>query len=443
MLKLLRVLLAYRKARKHEFKSRTALERHQEKELKGFLDWLTENSLYFSGFRRYSRDNTTDRGAVPLAQFPLMDKDSMMANFDEMNTAHLPLQAIMDLAQSSEASRDFQGTLEGYTVGLSSGTSAKRGAFIVSESEKAQWAGTILAKLLPAGLFAGERVALFLRADSGLYQTVKSPWLTFRFFDLVSDFTERTHELADYAPSILVAPAQVLRQLALEVMNEGLVLAPKKIVSVAEVLEPQDRDLIERVFGQSVHQVYQATEGFLGSTCEVGTLHLNEEFLHVEKEWIDKEARRFVPIITDFTRRTQPIVRYRLNDVLVAKKYPCSCGRVTQAVEAVEGRCDDMLILRKWNGEPLPIFADALSRILAQELPWQADYRLAQVDELTLKLDADVPEEELVPLRGRIVAKLAAMGAVTDILNWQLSNKVPDFNPSVKRRRITRTYTST
>jgi putative adenylate-forming enzyme len=441
MLQLLRVLRAYFDAKDLDrtFKSREQLEAYQGKKLRAFLHWLTNHSQYFSTYRRIGLSK--EIGVYPLSKFPLMNKEVMMRHFDEMSTVPLPVSTIMNVARDAEATRDFQATIDGYTVGLSSGTSATRGAFIVSPKEKAQWAGTILAKLLPDGLFAGERVALFLRADSGLYQTVDSPFLKFRFFDLLTDFQQNSLAVAEYRPTILVAPAQVLRQLALEVMHEGLQLTPKRVVSVAEVLEPQDKELLERVFGD-VHQVYQATEGFLASTCEHGTLHLNEEYLHVEKEWQDEEHRRFVPIITDFTRNTQPIVRYRLNDVLVAKKYPCKCGRVTQAIEAIEGRCDDMLLLRKWSGDEQPVFADAISRILAQALPLQADYRLTQVNDNSLKLVADVPKEDLPAIRSALSAGLEKLGVETAVLNWDLSNVMPEFNPIIKRRRITRLATT-
>jgi putative adenylate-forming enzyme len=439
MLKLIRLLMAYRAARSMSFQSREELEAYQSLRLAKFLDWVTQNSLYFATYRGFWRDShnkLVDLGAQALETFPLMDKSVMMENFDDMNTAHLPLSAVMDLARGAEATRDFQGTLEGYTVGLSSGTSATRGAFIVSQEEQARWAGVILAKLLPDGIFAGERVALFLRADSGLYQTVKTPWLTFQFFDLVGEFDTQASKLEAYAPTILVAPAQVLRELALRVQAEHLDLIPKKVVSVAEVLEPQDREIIESVFG-TVHQVYQATEGFLASTCEHGTLHLNEEYVHIEKEWLDKEKGRFVPIITDFTRTTQPIVRYRLNDVLVAKSEPCKCGRVTQAIDSIEGRCDDMLFLPREDGSSVPIFADALSRVIAQALPLRADYRLTQLDRFGLKLDVAVDAEELPRIRDAISRGLFTMGADVSRLHWTLSTEIPAFVPSVKRRRIT------
>jgi hypothetical protein len=40
---------------------------------------------------------------------------------------------------------------------------------------------------------------------------------------------------------------------------------------------------------------------------------------YIEKDWIDEKSGRFSPIITDFNRKTQPIIRYKLDDIL---KYP-------------------------------------------------------------------------------------------------------------------------
>ncbi len=89
---------------------------------------------------------------------------------------------------------------------------------------------------------------------------------------------------------------------------------------MAEVLDPLDRQRIEAAFAVRVEQIYQATEGFLGATCEHGVIHLNEEFLIVEREWVDEARTRFVPVITDLYRSSQPIIRYRLNDVLVPRR---------------------------------------------------------------------------------------------------------------------------
>ena len=360
-----------------------------------------------------------------------------MANFDAMNTAGLRLSQVTAVAMAAERSRDFTPTVNDITVGLSSGTSARRGVFVVSEEEKSKWAGIMLAKALPNGLFSGERVALFLRANSNLYTAVRTRWLTFTFFDLFTPFDQQLERLSAYQPSVIVAPAQVLRQLALKVLSGELKVTPKRVISAAEVLEPQDREIIEAAFAE-LHEVYQATEGFLASTCAHGVLHLNEEYIHVEPEWLDEERRRFVPIITDFSRLTQPIVRYRLNDVLIARREPCSCSRVTRALDAIEGRCDDLITLPTMRGESIAVFSDVLARALAQALPMHADYRLIQKDLCSLHLHAEIEHEKLQTVRAHIERALMKLGVDVSRVTWTLHETVPPFNPTAKRRRIIR-----
>ncbi len=420
------LLLSYWRTRRLAFATRADLARYQAARMRTFVERLCVHSRYFKPFR-----------GTPFTQWPTMDKALMNAHFDSMNTAALVLDEVMAAAMQAERSRDFKPAVGGVTVGLSSGTSSQRGVFAVSEREKATWAGVMLAKALPAGLFSGQRVALFLRANSNLYEAVRTPWLQFAFFDLFQPFSSLTDALIAYRPSVIVAPAQVLRELALAKLAGRLPVTPAKVISAAEVLEPQDRALIERAFGQ-VHEIYQATEGFLASTCERGVLHLNEEYVHVEPQWLDREQRRFVPLITDFSRRTQPIVRYRLDDILVARADPCPCGRVTRAIERIEGRCDDMLSLPGAGGRPVPVFADLLARALAQALPADADYRLRQTGEATLALAAGIDNSRLDALRLHLDATLAGIGVDTGQLRWSTSTTVPAFDPGKKRRRIMR-----
>lgn len=433
MSRLFWLLLAYVQARRLHFNQRHLLVQHQTRGLARFMRVLCGRSPYFAAFR-----------GLPLSEWPTMDKSTMVAHFDTMNTVGLHLPHVMQVAMQAELQRDFSPDLDSsqgmVTVGLSSGTTGQRAAFVVSARERARWAGTMLAKTLPRGLFAGERVALFLRANSNLYTSVRHRWLTLEFFDLFTPFGNHLPRLEAYQPTVLVAPAQVLRALALAQQGGQIRLLPHKVISVAEVLEPQDRQCIESVFGQRVHEIYQATEGFLASTCAHGTLHLNEQYLHIEPEWLDAERKRFVPIITDFSRLTQPIVRYRLNDVLVLREQACTCGCASLALERIEGRCDDQLLLPVRTGGVAPVFADVVTRAFARLLPLQADYRLVQSGPTELLLYAETAPLQLEHLRDGLIRLLADLGIDTSQLTWTLSTQLPVFDPTRKRRRISRAH---
>ncbi|SFN93735.1 F390 synthetase-related protein [Xenorhabdus japonica] len=421
---ILKTLWYYWRAKKQwKFSNQQQLEQHQSRELVKFKLRVLAKSPYFASY-----------SDLPLAEYPLMNKAVMMENFDRMNTAGLKRDALLECARLSEQSRDFKPTVGKFSVGMSSGTSGQRGIFVISPKERSIWAGTMLAKMLPNGLFHGERVALFLRAGNNLYDSVHNHWISFRFFDLFADFNQQVQALAEYKPTIIVAPAQVLRALALKIQQGEVSLLPAKVISVAEVLEPQDRQLLQNVF-REVGEIYQATEGFLACTCLHGTLHLNEEFLHIEPKWIDES--RFNPIITDFTRESQPIVRYQLDDILVVKKTPCACGNPALAIERVEGRSDDQLILPAFDGEIVSVFADPCSRIIANTLPLTSDYRLTQT-ELLLKLEGDCAIEILQQCQSALSDYFVKQGVDIDKIEWQCVSQtiLPDlFN---KRRRIIR-----
>lgn len=422
----LAMLWRYFMTRKLHFSQRAELENWQNKKLQRFKKNVLSKSPWF---RRYL--------ALPFEQWPLMDKALMMTHFDEMNTASLKQDELLSCALQSERSRDFTPKVGKFSVGLSSGTSGRRGLFVVSPKEQQIWAASILAKALPDGLFAGERIALFLRADNNLYQSVNNCWISLKFYDLFAPFSEQISELEQQSPTLIVAPTQVLRALALAVLAGKLTLNVKKVISAAEVLEEQDKKLLRQVFAD-VGEVYQATEGFLASTCAFGTLHLNEEFLHIEPQWLDE--RRFVPIITDFTRSTQPIIRYRLDDVLVIRERPCACGSATRAIERIEGRQDDQLLLPDYSGRFQTVFSDPCSRTLAIVLPLTANYQLIQTAANQLQLTANCSVTELEQCREALNDLFAQQGVDTKSLVWSLITDVPSVQFDTKRRRIIRQW---
>jgi len=378
------------------FSSREELLAWQNKKVRNFLEIILPKSLFY---RNYYQGLDIRH----WQQFPIIDKSVMMANFDDLNTVEIKKIEAFALATEAEKTRNFSLTLQGYTVGLSSGTSGNRGLFIVSQQEQQAWAGTILAKVLPQSILTPQRIAFFLRSNSNLYETVKRQWIQFEYFDLFNSIESHIERLNQVAPTILVAPPSMLRLLADAQLRGDLNIAPLKIVSVAEVLDSLDEMYIGNCFGQTVHQLYQCTEGFLGNTCESGTLHLNEDILVIQKDYIDRDAGKFMPIITDFNRKTQPIIRYRLDDILTERQIPCPCGSILTALESVEGRRDDIFWLLNQTGERLlPLFPDLIRRAIMMASDDIQDYRAVQKRPDLIEVSLKVPVE----LQGSIQQKV-------------------------------------
>jgi putative adenylate-forming enzyme len=354
-----------------------------------------------------------------LTDWPIIDKQVWMDQFDQINTVHAKLTVVSDIANQAEVTRDFAPTWNGFTVGLSTGTSGARGLFMASRAERAEWAGTLLAKMIDGSIFRRDRVTLVLRAGSNLYDSVGALRLRFTFIDQTWPWNRIVDVLKSSAPTVLAAPARVLRLLA----DQRVSLRPRRIISVAEVLDELDRRQIEAWFGLPVEQIYQATEGLLGTTCERGLIHLNEPYILIEPEWQDVARTRMIPLITDLRRRSQPVIRYRLNDVLRVHGDPCVCGRASTALDGVDGRRDDVLWLKGTNCS-VPIFPDLLARTIVREIPDLSDFEVQELAPGSWRfsiapLPVSMAIERLIQSCDAMVHKLGAEPPTIEVSGFQ------------------------
>ena len=324
-------------------------------------------------------------------------------------------------AVDSETSRDFEPTIEGITVGLSSGTSGNRGLFLASSSERAIWVAAVLQRIL-GWSFKKRKIAFFLRANSNLYSSVQSNFLAFKYFDLLKPLQEHLARIQQVQPDIVVGQPSLLVRLA-HAQNDGRIsIRPQRVFSVAEVLSTEDEALISQAFDIRVDQVYQCTEGLFGQTCAHGTLHLNEDWLIVEKEWLDDT--RFIPIITDLKRESQPVIRYRMNDILHVGT--CSCGSKMQAISRIEGRMDDVLEL---GGAT--IFPDFIRRAIVGAHPDITDYQVVQTSPQTLTLF--LPQEEHWTAAAEALHQEIERHGASGVTLDRASQKIHDHGSKLRR----------
>ncbi|MEO0898597.1 MAG: F390 synthetase-related protein [Bacteroidota bacterium] len=328
---------------------------------------------------------------VSFEDFPIINKAFFMENFDQINVKGIQKKDALEIAFQAEQSRDFSPEIQGITIGLSSGTSGNTGVFLVSEKERARWVAVVLDRVIGFS-FRKRKVAFFLRANSNLYESAKSSILEFRFFDIFLPFQDHLDRISSFRPHIIVAQPSVLKPLADAQKKGNIQLKPEKILSVAEVLYPEDKAYLEDVFQTKVEQVYQCTEGFLGASKN-GVLHINEDFIHLEKRYVDDKKERFYPIITDMLRFTQPVIRYELNDILVEKKEG-TYEWPGLALERIEGRSDDTWIFQDLDGEKVRIFSDLVRRTVIKTSEKITYYMLSQTGEKQISVYLEVKKSE-------------------------------------------------
>jgi phenylacetate-CoA ligase len=60
-------------------------------------------------------------------------------------------------------------------------------------------------------------------------------------------------------------------------------------------------------------------------------------------------------VFTNLSREAMPLLRYRTRDLASYEIAPCPCGRTMRRISRIQGRTDDMLIIKGVNIFPLQI----------------------------------------------------------------------------------------
>jgi phenylacetate-coenzyme A ligase PaaK-like adenylate-forming protein len=136
-----------------------------------------------------------------------------------------------------------------------------------------------------------------------------------------------------------------------------LTIAPRWILTGGEVLGDDIRGRIVAAFDREPFDGYGTTEvGVVAVECDRHAgLHVFEDQVLIE---IVDDDYRPVPagrpgtrlLVTNLLNRTQPLIRYELNDLVTASPEPCACGRPFPLLKKIEGRSDDILELPARGG---------------------------------------------------------------------------------------------
>ncbi len=362
----------------------------------------------------------SDLAGRPLADFPVVRPEALRDGFDDWNTLNLTRAGAEAAALAGETGGSGE-VRPGVVAGFSSGSSGRPGLFVTSAAERAGWVGDILARLLPAdALLRPTRIVLCLRADNRLYGDVAGAGpFRFLFIGLDVPAGERFEQLRAFAPDVLIAPTQVLTDIARRTDGPWPL---RRLFYGAEPMGEAERSWIAVALGVRPDPIYQATEGFLGAACRLGALHLNEDVLIIEREPVPG-TNRFLPIVTDLRRTTQPMIRVRLPDLLEPLSSPCPCGSPLSAVHPVEGRLED---LWRWPGAVIcPREVEtAVSAAVGLEHDWRA---FATPGGVTVEAEPD-----RVEAAGSAVEALLAVHGV----DVPVTAGGPPMQAGVKRRRV-------
>ena len=164
------------------------------------------------------------------------------------------------------------------------------------------------------------------------------------------------------------------------------------------------RGQIETHLGLEAFDIYGLTElGGPGVAAECSRhegLHIFEDHFYAEVVDPDtgtplQEGRPGELVLTSLRREASPVLRYRTRDRTVLTSEPCACGSPYRRFLRVQGRTDDMLVVRGEN-----VFPSQFEELLAGCAGFNGQYILVvdrqahSLDTLEVRLEADTADEQ-------------------------------------------------
>jgi phenylacetate-CoA ligase len=349
----------------------------------------------------YYRDLWRGHDLTDVWNLPTTRKRDLMANLAGATTLGASWGELVRFREEIDATGDYERLFRGeYNVELSSGTSGSKGIFVFSARERAVYGAMIAARNgVPREAFP-VRAVLILRVDSPSLGRINTARISLRVLLLKTPIPEMVRALNEIGPNVLSGQPWVLQALAREQRAGRLRLRLAALIPVAEVLDPQVREELADTFAAPIRELYQASEGIMASSCREGRLHINEDFVAIQLyDEAGRPARPGEPsrrmVVTDLYRRTQPIIRYELNDMIELGAERCPCGSAFRVVRRIHGRGDDLLWGRDATGAPRPIFPDYFRRYIIRASDAIEEYQVTQTGagrlrvRLLLKTGAD------------------------------------------------------
>jgi putative adenylate-forming enzyme len=366
----------------HDEWSFERLRAHQRQRLLAIVRHAASRSPYYrERFAGIELSDDLDLGALPR-----LDKATMLEHFDELVTdRRLTLAGVeQHLEELKGSSPRREPMLFGeYRAMASGGTSGRRGVFVYGRDDWTEFlaggpcrAGKAyfdIAPRLPRRRFVTIAADHPLHGTGRMNHSLDVGAHRFLRLDARTPIGDLVEALNAFRPESLTTYPSTAALLAERQLAGELRIAPRVIATGGEVRTPEMEKRIVDAWSRRPFNIYGATEmsAYTAVECDRHAgLHLFEDQILIEV--VDDDYRP-VPdgeagsrlLITNLYNRTQPLIRYELNDLVTVSPDPCPCGRPFPLLKSVEGRSDDVLEMPAGDGDTIKVHPLTLRSPLA------------------------------------------------------------------------------
>lgn len=394
------LFIAMYKTYKANHLDRKEITKLQQKRLRKLVKYAKQNSKFFA--KLY---NNIDLNSFNLHDLPILNKRTMMENFDEYVTdRNITMKKINEYTKNI----DNVGRMlnNKYLIFKTSGSTGYP-ATILYDKQNIDVASAVAAfrtfarkedfsKFMKngkktAGVFAN--YGFYLACGMSRYLSLKMPGKNNKItIDVNLPEQEIVSKLNDFKPSMLSGYPS---NLALLANFKELNISPDVVITGGELLTEDIREKLENKFNCYVQTHYSCTEaGEIACECKNKHLHINEDWVIVEpvdkdNNPVDLGVESDKVLITNLSNYIQPFIRYELTDRVIVHNTPCGCGNTRCWIE-IEGRTDDILEFEN-NIQIAPM---SLYKLL-QEVEGMLIFQLVQKDVNTLELRLIAKNKEI------------------------------------------------
>jgi len=214
----------------------------------------------------------------------------------------------------------------------------------------------------------------------------------------------------DYKTSALVTTPSYARQLVREMTRMSVnpnSLSLRRALLLGEPMSESGRTSLEEALHMQIQTAYGLSEvpgpGIAYECRQRQGLHINED--HFIAEVVDPETGAQLPpgevgelVLTSLTAKAFPLIRFRTGDRAALTTDICSCGRSFARMETVQGRADQLVVIRGIKLHP-QLIRGIMSRLGHGRLPVYVGFvrRLEDLDllEIWVRLDEAYFSDEI------------------------------------------------
>ena len=378
---------------------------------------------------------------LDVRALPVVTKATLMERFDEWVTD--PRLRLSEIEAHLEQIRGDELYLDEYRCMPTGGTTGRKGIFVYDRDE---WRQCLTAFLRWSEL-TGIRPRLGRRtrvatvgATSPLHMTARFAMsidlgvYALRQIDARTPLGEVVAALNEHRPEQLVAYPSIASLLAVEQLEGRLRISPRVVCTSSEVRTEEMTANIRAAWAVEPFDLYGTTESLYAGDCDHHQgMHVFEDLGLME---VVDERGDPVPdgvagarlLATSFIKRTQPVLRYEISDIVALTTAPCPCGRPLARMSSLQGRSDDILRMQGADGRTVTVHPLTLRSPMAA-LPELRQYKMIHDDEglhvLLVPREATPGQELSRRVDATLRSKLLAAGVASPRLDVTIVAELP------------------